>query len=96
VVPWRALEALIEPRYPRSGRRGRPPIGLSTMLRIHFLRQWYGYSDPAMEDALYEVESMRRFEGAYWCARAYRRGAHGDGDGRQCGGRDGSGEFAAR
>jgi len=30
VVPWRALEALIEPYYPRSGRRGRPPIGLST------------------------------------------------------------------
>jgi len=63
VVPWRALEALIEPHYPRSGRRGRPPIGLSTMLRIHFLQQWYGYSDPAMEDALYEVESMRRFVG---------------------------------
>lgn len=63
VVPWRALEALIEPHYPRSGRRGRPPIGLSTMLRIHFLQQWYGYSDPAMEDALYEVESMRRFIG---------------------------------
>jgi IS5 family transposase len=61
VVPWRALEALIEPYYPRSGRRGRPPIGLSTMLRVHFLQQWYGYSDPAMEDALYEVESMRRF-----------------------------------
>jgi IS5 family transposase len=31
------------------------------MLRVHFLQQWYGYSDPAMEDALYEVESMRRF-----------------------------------
>lgn len=63
VVPWRVLEALIEPHYPRSGRRGRPPIGLSTMLRIHFLQQWYGYSDPAMEDALYEIESMRRFVG---------------------------------
>lgn len=63
VVPWHALEGLIEPHYPSSGRRGRPPIGLKAMLRIHFLQQWYGYSDPAMEDALYEIESMRRFAG---------------------------------
>jgi transposase, IS5 family len=33
------------------------------MLRIHFLQQWYALSDPAMEDALYEIESMRRFAG---------------------------------
>jgi IS5 family transposase len=33
------------------------------MLRIHFLQQWYALSDPAMEDALYEIESMRRFVG---------------------------------
>ena len=26
-----------------------------TMLRIHFLQQWYALSDPAMEDALYEI-----------------------------------------
>ncbi len=61
VVPWAALEALIEPHYPTGGRRGRPPMALSTMLRIHFLQQWYALSDPAMEDALYEIESMRRF-----------------------------------
>jgi len=63
VVPWTDLLALIEPHYPRSGRRGRPPMPLSTMLRIHFLQQWYALSDPAMEDALYEIESMRRFAG---------------------------------
>jgi IS5 family transposase len=33
------------------------------MLRIHFMQQWYALSDPAMEDALYEIESMRRFAG---------------------------------
>ena len=33
------------------------------MLRIYFLQQWYGLSDPAVEDSLYEVESMRRFAG---------------------------------
>ena len=63
VVPWAALLAVIEPHYPRSGRRGRPPMPLPTMLRIYFMQQWYSLSDPAMEDALYEVESMRRFAG---------------------------------
>lgn len=63
VVPWDALRALLEPAYPTSGRRGRPPMALSSMLRIHFMQQWYALSDPAMEDALYEIESMRRFAG---------------------------------
>ena len=63
VVPWPALLAVIEPYYPKSGRPGRQPIGLETMLRIYFMQQWYALSDPAMEDALYEIESMRRFAG---------------------------------
>ena len=33
------------------------------MLRIHLLQQWYDLSDPAMEDALIEVATMRRFVG---------------------------------
>ena len=33
------------------------------MLRIHLLQQWYDLSDPAMEDALIEVATMRRFTG---------------------------------
>ena len=48
VVPWSRLEALIEPFYPMKG-NGRPPMPLGTMLRIHFMQQWFGYSDPAME-----------------------------------------------
>ncbi|MBB6243711.1 IS5 family transposase [Rhodanobacter sp. MP1X3] len=63
VVPWSELLALIEPSYPTAGRRGRPPMPAATMLRIHFMQQWYALSDPAMEDALYEIESMRRFAG---------------------------------
>jgi IS5 family transposase len=63
VVPWSALLAVIEPHYPTTGRRGRPPRPLATMLRIYFMQQWYALSDPAMEDALYEIESMRRFAG---------------------------------
>jgi IS5 family transposase len=31
------------------------------MLRIYFMQQWFNLSDPAMEDSLYDSESMRRF-----------------------------------
>jgi transposase, IS5 family len=61
VVPWQALLALVEPHYPKAGRPGRQPYPLATMLRIHFLQQWYALSDPAMEEALYDTPVMRRF-----------------------------------
>jgi transposase, IS5 family len=64
VVPWGALISLIEPIYPKTGKKGgRPPYPLATMLRIHLLQQWYSLSDPAMEEALIEVPTMRRFAG---------------------------------
>ncbi|MGH9440310.1 MAG: IS5 family transposase [Terriglobia bacterium] len=62
VVPWRELEALIEPYYPKAG-NGRQPIGLSIMLRVYFLQQWFSLSDPGAEDALYESPVLRRFAG---------------------------------
>ena len=62
VVPWKALLALIEPAYPKAG-NGRRPYPLGTMLRIHLIQNWFGYSDPAMEEALYEVAPLRRFAG---------------------------------
>ncbi|MCW8308439.1 IS5 family transposase [Acidiphilium sp. PA] len=62
VLPWRRLEALIKPHYPLAG-RGRKPYRLSTMLRIHFLQHWYGYSDPGMEEALHDIPALRRFAG---------------------------------
>lgn len=40
IVPWARLEALIEPHYPKSGRVGRPPIGVGRMLRMYCLQQW--------------------------------------------------------
>ena len=61
VVPWNALLKLIGPHYPKMGRPGRQPYPLATMLRIHFLQQWYALSDPGMEEALYEMPVMRRF-----------------------------------
>lgn len=66
VVPCAVLIALIEPRYPNpkaSKKGGRPPYPLATMLRIHLLQQWYCLSDPAMEEALIETLTMRRFAG---------------------------------
>lgn len=62
VVPWAKLVKVVKPHYPRAG-NGRPPMGLERMLRIYFLQQWFNLSDPAMEDALYDMESMRRFAG---------------------------------
>ena len=63
VVPWAELVAVIAPHYPKSGKRRRQPMPLESMLRIYFMQQWYALSDPAMEDALYEIDSMRRFAG---------------------------------
>lgn len=63
VVPWAELCALIEPVYPKSEGPGRPTIGLERMLRIYFLQHWFNLSDPAVEEALYDVASMRAFVG---------------------------------
>lgn len=62
LVPWAALESLIAADYPK-GLNGRPPYPLRTMLRVHCMQLFYNLSDPMMEDALYEIESMRRFAG---------------------------------
>lgn len=63
VVPWSRLAEVIEPHYPKSGRRGRPPIGLERMLRMYFVQQWYGLSDEAVEDAIYDSQALRNFMG---------------------------------
>jgi len=60
VVPWARLLKLIKPYYPKRG-NGRPPMPMESMLRIYFLQQWYSLSDPAAEEALYDIESMRSF-----------------------------------
>src|SRR5258708_12679273 len=64
IVPWAELQALVEPHYPK-GENGRPPVGLSIMLRVYFLQQWFNLSDPGAEDALYESPVLRRFVGIH-------------------------------
>ena len=62
VVPWSALVQIVEPHSPRA-KTGRPPFSIETMLRIHYLQQWFGLSDPAMEEALHDVPLYREFAG---------------------------------
>jgi len=63
VVPWNRLMEVIEPHYPKGGKRGRPPIGLERMLRMYFVQQWYGLADEAVEDAVYDSQGLRNFMG---------------------------------
>ena len=62
VVPWARLPAVIGPHYPKAvqGRRSHP---MPRMLRISFMQQWFNLSDPAMDDALCDGESMLQFAG---------------------------------
>jgi len=62
VVPWKALLKVIEPHYPVAG-RGRRPYAMEAMLRVHLMQNWFALSDPAMEEALYEIASLRNFAG---------------------------------
>ena len=63
VVPWTELVSLIQP-FASGGtgpKGGRPSFPAETMLRIHFLQQWFGLSDPAMEEALHDVSLYCEF-----------------------------------
>lgn len=60
VIPWAEMVALIVPYYP-NGRRGRPPRGIETMLRMYLLQCWFNLSDEGVEDAIYDSYAFRRF-----------------------------------
>ena len=66
VVPWGDLVSLVSPYLP-EGKRGRPPFSPETMLRIHFMQQWFALSDPAMEEALHDMPVFREFAGLEGC-----------------------------
>jgi len=68
VVPWAALVELVSPHAP-EGKKGRPPFPVETMLRIHFMQQWFTLSDPAMEEALHDTPMFREFAGLGWDTR---------------------------
>ncbi|MEN9317224.1 MAG: transposase, family [Pseudomonadota bacterium] len=60
VVPWAALVDLIRPHAP-TGNSGRSQFPIETMLRVHFLQQWFCLGDTAMEEALFDVPVCRGF-----------------------------------
>lgn len=62
VMPWAELVALIA-AYAPVAKTGRPPFDLEMMLRIHCLQQWFGLSDLAAEEALFEMSIYRDFVG---------------------------------
>ncbi len=64
LVPWDSLLEKIDPTYPKPTKKGgRPSFPLPVMLRIFLLQHWFKLSDPAMEDALYDIKVMRAFAG---------------------------------
>jgi len=62
VIPWQRLLKPLRRKYPK-GERGRPPTPLQALLRIYFLQQWFGLSDPGVEDSLYDTLCLRQFAG---------------------------------
>ena len=62
IIPWDEWVSLIVPHYP-TGKRGRPPIEIETMLRMYLLQCWFNLSDEGVEDAIYDSYAMRKFMG---------------------------------
>ena len=62
LIPWERLLEEIRPYYPKA-EKGRAPYELESMLRVHCVQLFYNLSDPATEDMLYEIESVRRSTG---------------------------------
>ena len=60
IIPWDHWIQLIKEHYP-SGKRGRPPKGIETMLRMYLLQNWFNLSDEGIEDAIYDSYAMRSF-----------------------------------
>ena len=62
IIPWEEWVSLIVPHYP-TGKRGRPPVGMESMLRMYLLQCWFNLSDEGVEDAIYDSYAMRKFMG---------------------------------
>ena len=60
VIDWEDWTALVTPYY-YEGKRGRPPRGVETMLRMYLLQNWFNLSDEGIEDAIYDSYAFRKF-----------------------------------
>ena len=61
LIDWAPMARLVA--TVRPGETGRPPYEPLTMFRALLLAQWYGLSDPGLEEALLDRVSFRRFCG---------------------------------
>ena len=61
LVDWSRFEQLLS--RVRPGESGRPPYRALAMFKSLLLQQWYGLSDPGLEEALGDRLSFRRFCG---------------------------------
>jgi transposase, IS5 family len=61
LVDWAAFERLLGDVY--AAPVGRPSYGPVVLLKCLLLQQWYGLSDPGLEEALSDRLSFRRFVG---------------------------------
>jgi len=60
-IDWRPFEELMAPLYhPTQGRPSHPPL---VMFKALLLQQWYGLSDPGLEEAICDRLSFQRFLG---------------------------------
>lgn len=63
-TPWEKLAAVVRPLYRNdSAKGGRPNLPVVTMLKVTLMQRWFGLSDPAMEEAILDRLSFRRFLG---------------------------------
>lgn len=60
VEPWTDLVAAIEPVHPKADGLGYRPVGVDRPLRLHCLQQWFNLSNPAVEEALYNLRAGSR------------------------------------
>ena len=61
LLDWSAFERLLAV-IPVAA-KGEPSFPLLMMFKVMLLQRWYGLSDPAMEDALFDRLSFQRFAG---------------------------------
>ena len=61
IMDWLSFERLLGGIY--GSRRGRPSYPPVVLLKCLLLQQWYGLSDPGLEEALFDRLSFRRFVG---------------------------------
>lgn len=54
VVPWSRLVDL-NARHCPTGQTSHPPFELETLLRTHFLQQWFDFSDLGVEEAFFDT-----------------------------------------